>query len=115
MKYQALDITLVKNNTTEAVQPGAAVEITIAVMDSLKSAKAVEIFRVDGDKLTSVGKADVVDGKITFSTDHFSTYVFAEAKSATVTDDIASVAMMLAIASMAAVAVVSMRKKTAEQ
>ena len=115
MKFQTLEITLVKTGTTEAVQPGTAVEITIPVMESLKSAKVVEVFRVDGDKLTSLGKVDVVDGQITFSTDHFSTYVFAAVSTSTNTGDMASITMMLAVAAMAGVAVLAMRKKAVNE
>ncbi len=114
MTFQALDIKLFDKDGN-AVQPGSKVDITVALTDGLKNAKKVEVFRVDGDKLTSLGQVDAKDGKITFTTDHFSTYVFASVKSANKTGDMSSVAIMFAVAAMAGVAVMAMRKKTVNE
>ncbi len=114
MTFQALDIKLLDKDGN-AVQPGSKVDITVALTDGLKNAKKVEVFRVDGDKLTSLGQVDAKDGKITFTTDHFSTYVFASVQSANKTGDMSSVAIMFAVAAMAGVAVMAMRKKTVNE
>ena len=49
-------------------------------MEKLKNAKYIEVFRVNSDKsgMESLGIVCVKDGKVTFETNHFSTYVFVE-------------------------------------
>lgn len=58
------------------VNGSATVKVTLPLFDEIAGAKYVETFRVDGNKVTSLGVSAVVEGKFTFSTDHFSTYVF---------------------------------------
>ena len=123
--YQMIEITLVDANGT-TVQPadGTTVSITMAVPEILEDATKVEVSRFDEttDKLVVVATVDVVDGKITFAADHFSTYVFADATPAPVvtppatnapdTADMAPIAMIIVIAAVAAVVV--LKKRTVE-
>ena len=110
--YQMVDIKLVDANGV-AVQPeeGKKVSITMAVPEALKTATKVAVSRYDETtkKLVDVATVDVTDGKFTFATDHFSTYVFADATPAAVTPDktadMAPIAMVLLIAAAAAVVV----------
>ena len=77
------------------------------------SAKKVAVYRVgDDNKLVSCGTADVANGKLTFTTNHFSTYVFADATPATNTGDAAPIVFMLAVAAVAASMVIASKKKT---
>ena len=111
--YAAVDLKLVKG--TEVVQANGDVKVTINVPEKVKNAKVVEVFRLDADKLVSLGKADVKDGKISFTTNHFSTYVFADVTPAATDSepggDTAPVMMLLAIAAVAGAAVVASKKK----
>ena len=112
--YVAVDFKLLKG--TEAVQPNGDVKITMPVPEKLKNAKQVEVFRMGDDgKLVNLGKADVTDSKITFTTNHFSTYVFAEVKTATGTGDVAPIIALLAVAAVAGAMVVASRKKTVNE
>lgn len=109
--YVALDLKLLKG--TEAVQPNGDVKVTIPVPSALAKAKKVAVYRVgDDNKLVSCGTADVADGKLTFTTNHFSTYVFADATPATNTGDAAPIVFMLAVAAVAAGMVIASKKKT---
>ena len=109
--YVALDLKLLKG--TEAVQPNGDVKVTIPVPSALAKAKKVAVYRVgDDNKLVSCGTADVANGKLTFTTNHFSTYVFADATPATNTGDAAPIVFMLAVAAVAASMVIASKKKT---
>lgn len=109
--YVALDLKLLKG--TEAVQPNGDVKVTIPVPSALAKAKKVAVYRVgDNNKLVSCGTADVANGKLTFTTNHFSTYVFADATPATNTGDAAPIVFMLAVAAVAASMVIASKKKT---
>ena len=111
--YATVDLKLVKG--TEVVQANGDVKVTINVPEKVKNAKVIEVFRLDADKLVSLGKADVKDGKISFTTNHFSTYVFADVTPAATDSepggDTAPVMMLLAIAAVAGAAVVASKKK----
>ena len=78
--YYVMDITLVDADDNP-VQPeeGKKVKVTLNVPFKLEGAKVIEVFWLNGDKLVSVGKSDVVNGKISFDAEHFSAYVFADA------------------------------------
>ena len=110
--YVALDLKLVKG--TETVQANGDVKVTIPVPTALAKSTKVAVYRVgDDNKLVSCGTADVTGGKITFTTNHFSTYVFADASvSATKPGDAAPIVLMLAVAAVAAGMVVASKKKT---
>ena len=72
-KAAVLDINLVKDGAK--VQPDGTIKVTINVPAALKDAANLFVYRVeDNGKLTDV-KASVVNGKLVFSTSHFSTYI----------------------------------------
>ena len=110
--YVALDLKLLKG--TETVQANGDVKVTIPVPTALAKSTKVAVYRVgDDNKLVSCGTADVANGKITFTTNHFSTYVFADASvSGTKPGDAAPIVLMLAVAAVAAGMVVASKKKT---
>lgn len=69
------------------IQPNGNIEFTVDVPDNFNS-DLLAVYRLSSDgtsyvKLTS----SVKDGKVTFVTDHFSTYIIAEEKQAVVPDD----------------------------
>ena len=39
-------------------------------------AETIEVYMLEGETLISLGEATISDGKITFATDHFSTFIF---------------------------------------
>ena len=72
-KAAVVDIDLVKDGAK--VQPNGTIKVTINVPAALKDAANLFVYRVEEDgKLTDV-KASVVNGKLVFSTSHFSTYI----------------------------------------
>lgn len=68
------------------VNESVTVKVTLPVFNELFGAKYVETFRVEGTILVSLGTSEVIDGKFTFTTDHFSTYVFV-ARDSAITDN----------------------------
>ena len=129
--YQMMDIKLVDANG-DAVQPeeGKKVSITISLPEAIKAATKVAVSRYDEatGKLVAVATVDVVNGKITFATDHFSTYVFADATPASEdapvvtppvvtpdkTADMAPIAMVVLVALLAAAVVVLKKREVNE-
>ncbi len=129
--YQMMDIKLVDANG-DAVQPeeGKKVSITISLPEAIKAATKVAVSRYDEvtGKLVAVATVDVVNGKITFATDHFSTYVFADATPASEdepvvtppvvtpdkTADMAPIAMVVLVALFAAAVVVLKKREVNE-
>ena len=114
--YQLVDLKLVDTVGAEK-QPNGNVKITMSVTEKLKDAKAIEVYRYDetADKLVALGKCEVKDGKFTFETDHFSTYVFAEASLDTPnTGDSAPVVIVTVLAMAAVLTVVYSKRKSTE-
>ena len=68
------DITLLDKENVK-IQPDGKVTITIALEEKLEATEKVTVYRIedDGTKTLMEG-AKVVDGKVVFTTDHFSTY-----------------------------------------
>lgn len=124
-KYEIVELDLFKG-TTQLTKLENAVKVTLEVFENIKNAKYVDVFRYNTttkalDKVAS--SVEVKDGKFTFETDHFSTYVFAEAKAPASTDDdkkpvtgdTAPIGAAVAVAALAAgaYAVASFKKKNA--
>ncbi|MCI5613722.1 MAG: hypothetical protein MR356_05200 [Agathobacter sp.] len=65
------------DGTTELHQLADKVEVTIAVPFQLSANEDILVYRVDGEKLV-LCTSKISDGKLTFETDHFSTYVFVK-------------------------------------
>ena len=82
--------------------------------------KTIKVYRVDNDKLIEC-PTTYADGKVTFETNHFSTYVFAEA------DDVVEksnnsnghifiiIAVVVVVAGAAVAGVIIMKKKKVEK
>ncbi len=71
------ELNLVDGNNIELHQLDGKVKVTMDVPFTLKTGSTLKVYRVDGDKLVEC-TTTVADGKVTFETDHFSTYVFVE-------------------------------------
>ena len=103
------DITLLDSENVK-IQPDGKVTITIALEEKLEATEKVTVYRIedDGTKTLMEG-AKVVDGKVVFTTDHFSTYAVLVGEIVTVpkTGDTttAGIYMMLFIAGAALVLV----------
>ena len=100
------------------------------VPTALAKATKVAVYRVgDDNKLVACGVAEVVNGKISFTTNHFSTYVFAEVvetegETTTVngklpdntnTGDVSPIMAMFALAAVAGIMVCATRKKVVNE
>ena len=117
--YEILELDLYKNGV-KLTQLADKIKVTLSVFDKIKDAKWVTVYRLDGETLTNLGTVEVKDGKFTFETDHFSTYVFAaadepKADAEPETSDNAPVAAMVALAALAATAAIVVSKKRAEE
>ena len=122
--WAVLDLKLVKDNA--AIQPDGKIKITLPLFENLKDAKYVAVYRLnaDTDKFVSLGTVEVKDGKFTFDTDHFSTYLFVSADKPAdgtldgengKTGDTAPIGVIIAVAlaAVGAVVLVSAKKKNA--
>ena len=68
------DITLLDSENVK-IQPDGKVTITIALEETLEANEKVTVYRIEDDGAkTLMEGAKVVDGKVVFTTDHFSTY-----------------------------------------
>ena len=122
--WAVLDLKLVDAENA-VIQPDGKVKITLPVFENIKDAKYVAVYRLDDSKFTHLSTSEVKDGKFTFETDHFSTYLFASVDnpatdstvdgSETTTGDTAPIAgmMVAALAAVGAVVLVSTKKKNA--
>ena len=99
------DITLLDSENVK-IQPDGTVTITIALEETLEANEKVTVYRIedDGTKTLMEG-AKVVDGKVVFTTDHFSTYAVLVGEIVTVpkTGDVttAGIYMLLLVAGAA--------------
>ena len=74
-KFTAYNIDLMKGE--EKVQPNGKVTVSIAVPDGMDGAKC-KVYRAESDGTLTDMKASLNDGKLTFTTDHFSLYVITQ-------------------------------------
>lgn len=89
------------DGTTELHQLADKVEVTISVPFQLSANEDILVYRVDGEKLVFC-TSKISDGKLTFETDHFSTYVFVKvqapaAAAPTPTGDRASILQLVLV------------------
>lgn len=75
-KITAFDITLQKDGNE--IQPAGSVEVSIAVPQGYVGSKC-KVYRAESDGSFTDMNAVYADGCLVFSTDHFSTYVIAQA------------------------------------
>lgn len=109
LTFQAIDLKLVDGAGVD-VKADGSVEVTMPVLESLKSAKQINVYVVEGDALTLVQTVDVTsDGMITFNAPHFSTYVFAAKLSGTA--DTAPIIPVVIVGCVAAAAVLVAKKR----
>lgn len=77
--YRAVDYELdLQNAEGKYVQPEQTVQIVLPVPTELRDARTLRLFRIEADGSETELPIVVEDGMITFETDHFCTYVFAE-------------------------------------
>ncbi len=74
-KFTAYNIDLMKGE--EKVQPNGKVTVSIAVPDDMDGAKC-KVYRAESDGTLVDMKASLNDGKLTFTTDHFSLYIITQ-------------------------------------
>ena len=108
------ELNLVDGNNVELHQLDGKVKVTMDVPFTLKAGSTLKVYRVDGDKLVECATT-VTDGKVTFETDHFSTYVFVELVKVPATGDNTNIGLFVAtlFAGAALVVVASRNKKRA--
>lgn len=87
-KYEVFDIQMLDKLTGLNVQPDGSVKVTLTIPSTFNLANKLTIYRLNDDgSMTKMDNQAVKDGKISFTTDHFSTYVIVEEKVETVTPD----------------------------
>jgi len=74
--YQILDISLLLNS--QKIQPNGKILIEFSIPSGLDASKGLEIYRLEEDGSFTPMSATVKDGRISFETDHLSTYIIAE-------------------------------------
>ena len=80
-KYEVLDIKLLSKLTGAETQPDGSLKITLDIPAGLNKANKLTVYRlVEGDGSMKKLDTSVEGDKITFATDHFSTYVIVEEK-----------------------------------
>lgn len=72
-----LDLSFVDEDGN-TVQPGKAVTVELPVPAALKDAETVYVYHVGEDGIILVATSAVTDGKISFTTDKFSPYIFSK-------------------------------------
>lgn len=106
------------NTENVKIQPNGNIRFTLNVPTGYDSEK-ISVYRIEEDGTYTKMESEVVDGKVTFVTDHFSTYVITEDKDTAlnpkdpvVTGDTAPVALyvVVAFAALATLFVVSKKK-----
>lgn len=75
-RFTAYDISLL-NSKNEKIQPKGVLSITTLIPSGYDTNK-VAVYRINDDNTYTELKSTIANGKITFETDHFSTYVIAE-------------------------------------
>jgi len=71
------DITLVNSKGVLIEQLDKSIKVTLDIPFAVAAGNTINVFRVDGDKLVQC-TASISENKLSFETDHFSTYVFVE-------------------------------------
>lgn len=77
--YAVYDLDLTDGNGTEIHQLNGKVSVTMDIPFTMAENSTLKVYRVDNGTLVNC-PATVSNGKVTFETDHFSTYIFAEEK-----------------------------------
>ena len=79
-KFTVQEINLKDADGTQLHQIGDYVVVTLPVPEgfTVSSTTTIAVYRLEDDGTLTKCTSTVVDGKLSFSTDHFSTYVFVE-------------------------------------
>lgn len=79
-KFSVQEINLINAEGTQLHQLDGYVIVTLPVPEgfTVSSTKTIGVYRLEEDGTLTKCTSSVVDGKLSFSTDHFSTYVFVE-------------------------------------
>lgn len=77
VKYAVYELDLTDGNGAEINQLNGKVSVTMNVPFTMSKNTVLKVYRVENDTLVNC-PATVSNGKVTFETDHFSTYIFAE-------------------------------------
>lgn len=77
--YAVYELDLTDGNGTEIHQLNGKVSVTMDIPFTMAENSTLKVYRVDNGTLVNC-PATVSNGKVTFETDHFSTYIFAEEK-----------------------------------
>ena len=88
-EFEVLEINLYDGEGASVTQLDGYVTVTIPVPESivLREGYVLVVYRVNDDGTLTNCNAVVEDGKITFTTDHFSTYIIAEQEETSVLID----------------------------
>lgn len=75
--YAVYELDLTDGNGAEIHQLNGKVSVTMDIPFTMAENSTLKVYRVDNGTLVNC-PASVSNGKVTFETDHFSTYIFAE-------------------------------------
>ena len=75
--YAVYELDLTDGNGAEIHQLNGKVSVTMDIPFAMAENSTLKVYRVDNGTLVNCS-ATVSNGKVTFETDHFSTYIFAE-------------------------------------
>lgn len=77
VNYAVYELKLTDGNGVEIHQLNGKVSVTMNIPFTMSENTALKVYRVDDGKLV-LCSSTISNGKVTFETDHFSTYIFAE-------------------------------------
>ena len=79
-KFTVYEINLMGADGAQIHQLGDYVVVTLPVPEgfTVSKEKTIGVYRLEDDGTLTKCSSDVVDGKLSFSTNHFSTYIFVE-------------------------------------
>lgn len=111
--YAVYELDLYNAENVAIHQLDGKIKVTMDIPFELAKGSNLKVFRVDDDKLTEC-VSTVADGKVTFETDHFSTYILSEQtqEKAPDTGDNSNIGLYVVILLMgSAIMMVTFRKK----
>lgn len=77
-QFAVYDISLSGSNGAEIHDVGGYVSVTMPVPEGFSSGKGLTVYRLESNGTLTKCETSVTDGKITFKTNHFSTYILAQ-------------------------------------
>lgn len=115
-QFAVFDIDLLNNKGVEIHEVGGYVSVTIPIPEGFSNGKNLTVYRLEDNGTLTKCETSVKDGKVTFLTNHFSTYILVESsiKAAQTSDNgmgHAAQALLLLMAGMMMLCMVYRKKR----